>query len=129
MNYVVGEKDREPYRIEGDDGPRTVRVYTEEGLNNDKIDYTFLVAYIAPYGSNSRHEHTVDELMYVASGHGSTSVGDNEEPLEPGSVIHAPTGMMHQVFNDSPETMKLVCTFLPKLPKDELDVLLDRTGE
>ena len=68
MNYVVGEKDREPYRIEGDDGSRTVRLYTEEGLNNDKIDYTFLVAYIAPYGSNSRHEHTVDELMYVASG-------------------------------------------------------------
>ena len=40
-----------------------------------------------------------------------------------------PAGMMHQVFNYSPETMKLVCTFLPKLPKDELDILLDRTGE
>lgn len=128
MNYVIGERDREASRIVGENGSRTVRLYTEEGLNNDKVDYTFLVAYIEPYGSNNRHEHTVDELMYVDSGHGRTSVGDNEEPLEVGSMIHAPAGMMHQVFNDSPEAMKLICTFLPKLPIDELDTLLDRTS-
>lgn len=101
-----------------------MRLYTERGLFSDNVNYTFLVAYIAPYGSNNLHKHTVDEMMYVESGHGSARISDDTAAIDPGSLIHAPAEMLHQIFNDSPETMKLVCVFDPALPKEELDVLL-----
>jgi mannose-6-phosphate isomerase-like protein (cupin superfamily) len=123
-DFIATENDADLRIIEGESGSRGVRLYTREGLTDPENGYTFLVAYIAPFGSNNRHQHTVDEVMYVASGHGRAVKGDEEGELPPGSLIHAPIGVMHQVFNDSPETMKLVCLFNPALPADELSVLL-----
>lgn len=123
-DFIATENDADLKVIEGESGSRSVRLYTREGLTNPENGYTFLVAYIAPFGSNNRHEHTVDEVMYVASGQGRAVKGDEEGDLTPGSLIHAPTGILHQVFNDSPETMKLVCLFNPALPAEELSVLL-----
>lgn len=129
MEYVAREADREAIHIPDETGGRSVRLYTERGLYSDNVNYTFLVAYIAPYGSNNRHEHTVDEIMYVESGHGSAEIGGDTGTIDRGSLIHAPAEILHQVFNDSPETMKLVCLFDPALPKEELDVLIGRTDE
>jgi mannose-6-phosphate isomerase-like protein (cupin superfamily) len=123
-DFIATESDADLKVIESESGSRSVRLYTREGLTNPENGYTFLVAYIAPFGSNNRHEHTVDEVMYVASGHGRGVKGDEEGVLSPGSLIHAPSGVLHQVFNDSPETMKLVCLFNPALPAGELSALL-----
>lgn len=123
-DFIATENDADLKVIEGESGSRSVRLYTREGLTDPENGYTFLVAYIAPFGSNNRHEHTVDEVMYVASGHGRAVKDEEEGEVASGSLIHAPTGVLHQIFNDSPETMKLVCLFNPALPADELSVLL-----
>lgn len=127
MEYIARESERETIHIPGETGGRSVRLYTERGLYSDNVNYTFLVAYIAPYGSNNLHKHTVDEMMYVESGHGSARISDDTGTIDAGSLIHAPAEMLHQIFNDSPETMKLMCIFDPALPKEELDVLLGKS--
>lgn len=126
MEYVARETDRESIHIPDEKGGRSVRLYSERGLYSDNINYTFLVAFIAPYGSNNLHEHTVDEIMYVETGQGSVKIGDDTGTIDRGSLIHAPAEVLHQVFNDSPETMKLVCSFNPALPEGELNALLGR---
>jgi quercetin dioxygenase-like cupin family protein len=124
LKFVASESSSKLHIIEGENGTRSVRLYTEAGLANEDESYTFLVAYIPPFGSNNLHEHTVDEIMYVLSGKGKVRVDESEGALDTGSLIHAPADTLHQIFNDSPETMKLVCLFKPALPNDELSALL-----
>lgn len=126
MEYVARETDQGALHIPDEKGGRSVRLYSETGLHSENVNYTFLVAYIAPYGSNNLHEHSVDEIMYVETGQGSVTIGDDTDNIDRGSLIHAPARLFHQIFNDSPETMKLVCSFNPALPKEELDALLGR---
>lgn len=83
-------------------------------------NFTFLLSTLFPYeGKTDYHVHPVDELIFICSGYGY-SVDDNGEktPLTPGSVIYAKAGLKHQCVNQSPETMKMACIYIPALPEE-----------
>ena len=51
-----------------------------------------------------RHIHSGDEqLMYILSGHGRQTIGEEETPIEPGRIYHISSGMSHETMNDGPE--------------------------
>lgn len=70
-------------------------------LMNGKIDadagQTFGVVRINAGQKNALHIHpNCEELLYVLSGDGETSVGDKTVPLHPGDLVRIPPGVLHQ---------------------------------
>jgi mannose-6-phosphate isomerase-like protein (cupin superfamily) len=56
--------------------------------------------------------HTEDEVYYVISGRGRISVGDDDQPVGPGSTIFVATGVPH-TFRDITEDLLLFVAFGP----------------
>jgi mannose-6-phosphate isomerase-like protein (cupin superfamily) len=56
--------------------------------------------------------HTEDEVYYVISGRGRVSVGDDEEPVGPGSTVFVASGVPH-MFHDIAEDLVLFVAFGP----------------
>lgn len=112
---IPGKTLPEPYK-------RNVQVvYTPQ--NDEGIrDFTFLVVNLYPVdGQTDYHTHPVDEMIYIISGWGEAIVDGEKHPLEPGTIIYAPKGTMHQCRNLSDTAMHMACYFTPSLPKDALD--------
>lgn len=69
---------------------------------------------IAPNGGKTDfHMHPGVEMMYIITGHGKCTIGDEEFDLKPDVLIVAPPNTMHDMRNYSDETMKLVAMYIP----------------
>lgn len=80
-------------------------------------DFTLLVSIISPSSGTNYHSHEESgELIYVVSGYGKATVEGKEFDVGADTAIYAPLGVRHMIRNDSDETMKLVCVFVPPLP-------------
>jgi mannose-6-phosphate isomerase-like protein (cupin superfamily) len=124
MRLVTREADAPIFLVQEGEKVRTVRTYAGEGLAGGGWPFSFLISTIAPHASNSLHKHSCDEVMFIKSGSGTATVGDQREPVGTHSLIYAPAGSWHQVFNESDEPMNLLCFFIPPLPERELAVIL-----
>jgi mannose-6-phosphate isomerase-like protein (cupin superfamily) len=78
-------------------------------LMNNQIDpeaqQTLGVVRINPGKSNALHLHpNCEELMYILSGTGSTTVGKKIITLHPGDLVRVPAGVLHQAtaFGSAP---------------------------
>lgn len=92
----------------------------------DQHDATVLVSTIYPHGGRTGvHTHPVDELICVISGRGYGKEQEDRFAIEPGTVIYAPANVEHDCVNLSNETMKLLCVYLPALPQQTVEQLLD----
>ncbi|HPC28346.1 MAG TPA: cupin domain-containing protein [Candidatus Methanomethylicus sp.] len=86
----------------------------EEGSTKD---FTLIVSLISPRSSTSYHSHDEGgELMFVVTGRGSVTVEGKDRPIGADTAIFAPLGVRHRLVNDSDETMKVICVFVPPLP-------------
>jgi quercetin dioxygenase-like cupin family protein len=82
-------------------------------------DFTFMISTLLPFeGKTDYHTHEGDELIYVETGYGYSLCEGEKTPIGPGTALYAVAGEQHQVVNESHETMKLVCVFLPALAAD-----------
>jgi quercetin dioxygenase-like cupin family protein len=89
-------------------------------------DATVLVSTIYPHGGRTGvHTHPVDELIYVMSGRGYGTECGHRFPIEAGTVIFAEANVEHDCVNLSVETMQLLCVYLPALPEQAVESLLD----
>ncbi len=62
--------------------------------------------------SNPTHYHpNCEEILYVQQGRGRHRLGDEWVTVEPGSVVRIPVGMLHQLVNESDETMVTIICF------------------
>lgn len=85
---------------------------------------------IPPGHATSLHNHEVsDEYEYIVSGTGFLDVGEEKDiPVEPEMLVFNPMGMMHQVRNTGPDTMKLLRVHVPPLVPTPLQTdLIERT--
>ncbi len=62
--------------------------------------------------SNPTHYHpNCEEILYVLKGRGRHRLGDDWIAVGPGSVVRIPQGMVHQLVNESDETMVTLIAF------------------
>jgi mannose-6-phosphate isomerase-like protein (cupin superfamily) len=56
--------------------------------------------------------HTEDEVYYVVSGRATITVGDEERPVEPGSIVFVDADVVHR-FHDITEHLVVLVAFGP----------------
>ena len=57
----------------------------------------------------ARHLHErADELIYVISGTGTQTVGDEEFPIAEGDMVYIPMGILHSTMNTGWRTLRLI---------------------
>jgi quercetin dioxygenase-like cupin family protein len=102
----------EPYK-------RSLQLILNKTDGDNVGDFTFLLSTLFPYeGKTDMHTHPVDELIYITSGYGYSLKKDEKTPIQAGSFIYAKAGEEHQCVNESNETMRLVCIYIPALPDE-----------
>jgi mannose-6-phosphate isomerase-like protein (cupin superfamily) len=62
--------------------------------------------------TDPQQPHREDELYYVVSGQGTITVGDEQRPVGPGSLIFVAAGVAHR-FHDITERLELLVVFGP----------------
>ena len=69
--------------------------------------------YVLPAGgTDPQGPHTEDEVYYVISGRGTISVGDEERPVQAGSVVFVGADVAHR-FHDIEEELVILVLFGP----------------
>jgi mannose-6-phosphate isomerase-like protein (cupin superfamily) len=63
-------------------------------------------------GTDPQGPHTEDEVYHVVSGRGVITVGDEERPVGPGSVIFVAADVVHR-FHDITEDLEILVFFGP----------------
>jgi quercetin dioxygenase-like cupin family protein len=81
-------------------GSRSFQVL--HGPHNGSTRATMFVGYIPP-GRAPWHYHLYDEIVWVLRGQGRLHLGDDVEPLEPGSAFRLHPREVHIVENADPE--------------------------
>jgi len=76
---------------------------------------TLLISIVSPHSTTGLHTHESDEIMYVVTGNGQSTMGDDKVAIQPDMIIHAPAGVKHELKNTGDETLKLVCFYYPPL--------------
>jgi len=85
-------------------------------------DLTLLISIIDPKSMTHYHAHEESgELIYVVTGRGEAIIEGKIHHVEPDTAVYAPLGVRHQIKNLSDETMKLVCVFVPPLPRQYIE--------
>jgi len=93
---------------------RVLKIVMSPELGNHK-DITLLLSIISPHSKTGLHTHDSDEIMYVATGEGESTMDGKTEKIRLNSVIFAPKSVQHEVKSTSDETLKLVCLYIPPL--------------
>jgi len=88
------------------------RIFSAEKMAKNNLfetDRFFCDLYCLEAGQSQRpHDHDGSDKVYVVlEGEGTFRVGDEEESLEAGQAVLAPSGEIHGVVNEGPE--RLVC--------------------
>ena len=69
---------------------------------------------INPGQGHARHQHEhADELIYVISGTGTQTVGDEEFAIAEGDMVYIPMATMHSTMNTGWQTLRLIVTYTP----------------
>jgi mannose-6-phosphate isomerase-like protein (cupin superfamily) len=73
---------------------------------------TQFVGYI-PVGRAPDHFHKYDEVVYVLEGTGELHIDGETAPLQAGSCVHLPAGLVHCLANTGPGEMQVLGVFRP----------------
>jgi oxalate decarboxylase/phosphoglucose isomerase-like protein (cupin superfamily) len=81
---------------------------------------------VNPGQGHARHLHErADELLYVVSGTGTQTVGDEEFPVAEGDMVYIPMGILHSTMNTSWRALRLIVTYTPGGEEQALTALPD----
>lgn len=69
--------------------------------------------YVLPTGGvDGQQPHNEDEVYYIVSGHGQIDVGDETQPVQPGSIVFVAAHVPHK-FHSITEELKILVFFAP----------------
>ena len=97
---------------------RSIRVFSQV-LPVENM--TFGICYVPPNSVMPSHNHMQEELIFILKGHGYVNVAGTEEPVEPGTLIHLPSGLEHFTANESDEEMQFTFCFSPPVVPGSYD--------
>ena len=81
-----------------------------EFLRNDSMS---LGLYALPAGGlDPQQPHDENEVYYIVSGQGQITVGDETQPVQPGSLVFVAAEVPHK-FHDIREDLKILVFFAP----------------
>jgi mannose-6-phosphate isomerase-like protein (cupin superfamily) len=66
-----------------------------------------------PPGRAPEHSHPYDELVMILAGVGVAHLGGAEHPLEPGTYLHLPPGLLHCLENTGSRSLRVLGVFHP----------------
>jgi mannose-6-phosphate isomerase-like protein (cupin superfamily) len=66
-----------------------------------------------PVGRAPDHFHKYDEVVYVLEGSGALHIDGETAPLEAGTCVHLPAGLVHCLENTGPAEMHVLGVFRP----------------
>jgi mannose-6-phosphate isomerase-like protein (cupin superfamily) len=77
-------------------------------------------ATVPPGAATERHYHRTSEEIYLfTAGAGRMSLGAEEAPVRAGDCVVIAPGIEHQLFNDGPEPLVLLCCCAPPYSHDD----------
>jgi oxalate decarboxylase/phosphoglucose isomerase-like protein (cupin superfamily) len=83
---------------------------------------------VNPGQGHAPHVHEqADELIYVISGTGTQTVGDEEFGIAEGDTVYIPMGTVHSTLNTGWRTLRLIVTYTPGGEEQALTALPDFT--
>jgi mannose-6-phosphate isomerase-like protein (cupin superfamily) len=107
----------EPYQ-------RSLQLILDKRDGEDVGDFSLILSTLYPYeGKTASHSHNVAELMYIISGYGYCITDGQKTAIRPGYSVYARADENHQIVNESNETMRIVCVFLPALSEEKIKEL------
>lgn len=108
---VVHAEEGETFWIGTRNSPLTIKVSKDKNGSNA---FSFCTEEIAPQEGIPVHKHlNEDELIFVHSGEGILTVGDQEIAVKSGSVALIPKNVWHGVKNTGKETFIMVFSYSP----------------
>jgi mannose-6-phosphate isomerase-like protein (cupin superfamily) len=63
-------------------------------------------------GDDPQQPHHEDEVYYIVSGQGQITVGEETQPVQPGSIVFVAAHVPHK-FHDITEDLKILVFFAP----------------
>jgi len=74
---------------------------------------------LAAGAEDHQHPHVADEMYFVLQGQATLRVGDQEQPVRPGSIVSVDHGEDHR-FTDITEQLSVLVVFAPpEAPEDD----------
>lgn len=74
---------------------------------------------LAVGAEDHQHPHVADEMYFVLQGQATLRVGDQEQPVRPGSIVSVDHGEEHR-FTDITEELSVLVVFAPpEAPEDD----------
>jgi mannose-6-phosphate isomerase-like protein (cupin superfamily) len=81
-------------------------------------------ARIPPGRSTLLHRHHLsEELYHVSAGSGEMRLGDSRFPITTGDSIRIDPGTPHQLHNNGPETLVVLCCCAPAYAHEDTELL------
>lgn len=88
-------------------------------LITTEIGASRMVMYTGEYEAGRRmpgHQHDeAEEILYILSGQGQIHIGDQVEPIRPGTAVFIPRGVMHFLDVAGEEPLRLLFVFSPPI--------------
>jgi mannose-6-phosphate isomerase-like protein (cupin superfamily) len=82
----------------------------------------FGVADFPPLRQAPAHVHeTSEEVIYILTGKGEIYFDGKPEPVEPGTCVYIPPGVVHSINNLSDEILKVAYVFSPPVVQGSYD--------
>jgi len=93
---------------------RTIRVLLAPDTQDFVQGLSISHAVIAPHCSTDlRHTHPGAEMMFIMTGHGECTIGDETHKIGPNTLMICPAKVPHDIRNKGDEPMALVAMFVP----------------
>jgi len=110
---IIDALSVKPIKINGP-YERVIRVLLAPDTQDAVKDLSISHAVISPHCSTDlRHTHPGAEMMYIMTGHGECTIGDETHKIGPNTLMICPAGIPHDIRNRGDEPMSLVAMFVP----------------
>ena len=79
------------------------------------------IVILEPGKGHERHTHpNSEEILYILSGEGCQTVGDEKQKISSGNMIYIPAGIEHSTMNISWEPLRFLAIYGPPGPEAEI---------
>ena len=105
------------------DGLTSYILLQQGDISTDNLAVTWVD--VAPGCSQRPHSHAPEQVYIIISGNGRIIIGDEEQDVVKGDLVHIPSNVVHSLVNDSSEVLTYISAATPAF---DLQALYD-TGK